>query len=156
MRIVVGSNWNLNLLGLPPSTLITTRSQKWYLFHVHFNHFSSSVHSLRFQGGCERNQGRKSSCHVPPPLRYSIFTSPTGFAEAIPHCSKVLSYILYDGPVTRHRIGQEFSLERKGETNAMLSIYHGRQGQIWWSRPDWDRFKQQHQQPVCVCRDPDG
>lgn len=42
------------------------------------------------------------------------------------------------------------------ETNTMLSIYHGRQGQIWWSRPDRDRFKQQHQQPVCVCCDPDG
>lgn len=123
-----GVNLNLNLLHLPLSTLITTRSQHFYLFHVHFTNFLKSVHSMRFQGGCERNQGRKSSCHRPPHLRYSIFTSPTGFTKAIPHCSKVLSYILYDGLVTRHGIGQEFSLEGKGETNAMLSIYHGRQG----------------------------
>lgn len=125
-----GVRFNLNLHGLSPSALITSRSQNFYLFRAHFSNFSNSVHSLRFQGGCERNQGCKSSCHVPPHLRYSIFTSPTGFTEAISHCSKVLSYILYDGPVTRHRIGQEFSLEGKGETNAMLSIYHGRQGQI--------------------------
>lgn len=54
---------------------------------------------------------------MPPHLRYSIFTSPAGFTEAIPHRSKVLSYILYDGPVTRLRIGQEFSSqgERRGD-----------------------------------------
>lgn len=109
-----GVKFNLNLLGLPPSTLITTRLQNFYLFHAHFSNFPSSVHSRRFQGDCERNQGRKSSCHVLTHLRYSTFTSPTDFTEAISHCSKVLSYILYDGPVTRHRIGQEFSFVGEG------------------------------------------
>lgn len=122
---VLNGIWTGLAFLLPP--LITTRSQE-FLFHVHFNNFPNTVQSLRFQGGCERNQGRKISCHVLQHLCYSIFSSPTGFSEAIPHCSKVLSYILYDGPITQHWIGQEFSLEGKGETNAMLLIYHGRQG----------------------------
>lgn len=133
-----------------------SRLYNFYLFHVNSNDLSSKRPRWESQGGCERNQGCKSCCRVSPHLRYSIFTSTGGSTEAIPHRSKALSYILYDALITERTIGQEFSSEGKGETNAMLSIYHGRQGQIWWSGPDWDRFKQQHQQPVCVCRDPDG
>lgn len=56
-------------------------------------------------------------------LRYSIFTSQTGFNEVIPHCSKVLSYILYDGPITWHRIGKEFSYGRWSERQMQRCQY---------------------------------
>lgn len=133
----------MNSLGISPSTLITTRLQSFSLFHVHFCPIKSS---LRCQAACERIQVVSQSCHVLSHLRYSVCTRPTCFNGAISPCTKVLSYILYDGPATRTVIGQKF-LQRK-ETNAMLSIYHGRQGQLWCSGPDWDRCEQQHQQLV--------
>lgn len=64
----------------------------------------------------------KAVCQAAP-LPYCIFTSHTGFTKVIPHCAKVLSYILYDGPITWHRIGQEFSYRRERERQMQRCQY---------------------------------
>lgn len=119
----------------------------------HFVKFSHTVQGVRFQGGCERNQGCKSICYVPPHLCYSIFSSWAHWNHPSMLWGPVIYSLWCSGDQAQDWPG--IQLWVGGVGGAAPSIYLGRRGQIWRSRPDWDRFKQQHQQPVCVCRDPD-
>lgn len=90
-----------------------------------------------------------SNLCMPLQIHSSIWSGPAGLARTPPRPrSEVLSYILHDGPITA---------QTGGEATKTGAINISRQtGQIWWWRSDRGGFKQRHQQPVCVYRDPDG
>lgn len=154
-QIMAAVKFHLTWLGLSPSTLITSTSQSFSLFHVQLLRLCSQTEISRWF--FERNQGCKSECRVSPHLRCSIFTSPAGLIQAISPCFKVLSYILYDCPGNQAPDWfRNSACSGRGRQMQCCRYITGDRGRFDDQGPERDRFKQQHQQPVCVCRDCDG